>query len=349
MKWAITDQFHEYLYGNAFDVHTDNNLLTYVLSTAKLDAMGHKWITYLANYNFHIHYKSGKSNVEADALLRIDWEKCEETIQANSIHAIVAAAITRDLANIEAVSCSVQAIESFLLIPSETIAISEAITRSSDQSCMICPEHESSVLKTISKVDDSDCQALASGQSEDKFCPKCMAKDDWAEAQSKDKTIGEIIDLSKTKKLYCCKINEIDNEMKQFIRQCNRLFMRNGILYHKSEANHPDRCSMQLVLPEAFRKQALQGGHNDLGHLRIEWTIDLLRDHFYWPGMLNDTTKHIKQYERCLKFKALPEKAPMENIDATYPLELVYMDYLTIETNGGGKDVHILVITDQFT
>ena len=65
--------------------------------------------------------------------------------------------------------------------------------------------------------------------------------------------------------------------------------------------------------------------------------------------MLNDTTIHIKQCERCLKFKALPEKAPVENIDATYPMELVHMDYLTIEANEGGKDVHILVITDHFT
>ena len=48
------------------------------------------------------------------------------------------------------------------------------------------------------------------------------------------------------------------------------------------------------------------------------------------------------------KFKALPEKAPMENIDATYLMELVHMDYLTIEVNEGGKDVHILVITDHF-
>ena len=39
----------------------------------------------------------------------------------------------------------------------------------------------------------------------------------------------------------------------------------------------------------------------------------------------------------------------MENIDATYPVELVHMDYLTIEANEDGKDVHILVITDHFT
>ena len=37
-----------------------------------------------------------------------------------------------------------------------------------------------------------------------------------------------------------------------------------------------------------------------------------------------------------VRFKALPEKAPMENIDATYPMELVHLDYLTIEANEGG-------------
>ena len=110
LKWAITDQFLEYLYGNTFDIYTDNNPLLYVLSTAKLDAMGHSWIAGLSNYNFHIHYKSGKSNVEADALSRIDWEKCDETIHAGLIQAIVTAAIAGDLANIKAISCSKQAV-----------------------------------------------------------------------------------------------------------------------------------------------------------------------------------------------------------------------------------------------
>ena len=42
LKWAITDKFHEYLYGSQFQVYTDNNPLTYVLTTAKLDATGHR-------------------------------------------------------------------------------------------------------------------------------------------------------------------------------------------------------------------------------------------------------------------------------------------------------------------
>ena len=39
----------------------------------------------------------------------------------------------------------------------------------------------------------------------------------------------------------------------------------------------------------------------------------------------------------------------MENVEATYPIELVHMNYLTIEANKGGRDIHILVITDHFT
>ena len=126
--------------------------------------------------------------------------------------------------------------------------------------------------------------------------------------------------------------------------------MRNEILYCKNEiqeVDQRDRNTIQLVLLSAFRKQALQGCHDDMGHLSIEQTIDLLRDHLYWPGMMEEVTKHIKQFERCLQLKALPDKAPMENVGATYPMELVHMDYLMIETNEGSKDVNIL--TDHFT
>ena len=49
LKWAVIDTFHEYLYGNKFDIYTDNNLLTYALPTPKLDATGHRWVAGLDN------------------------------------------------------------------------------------------------------------------------------------------------------------------------------------------------------------------------------------------------------------------------------------------------------------
>ena len=73
----ITERFHEYLYGGHFEVYTDNNPLTYILTTAKLDATGQRWAASLANYNFKIFYKSGKLNVEVDALSHIPWESTQ--------------------------------------------------------------------------------------------------------------------------------------------------------------------------------------------------------------------------------------------------------------------------------
>ena len=150
LKWDITEQFHKYLYENTFDVYTDNNPLTYVLTTAKLDAMGHRWIAGLANYNFPIHYKSRKSNVEAYALSRIDWEKGDETIQADSIQAIVTAAITgQGNHHIEAFPCSPQTIESLLpSIPDNAQIACKVITWSSEQSSLACLETESCVSET---------------------------------------------------------------------------------------------------------------------------------------------------------------------------------------------------------
>ena len=68
LKWAIWDQFRDYLfYPPSFKVYTDNNPVTYVLSSAKLNATGLRWIGELADFNFTIHYCPGKSNIDANA------------------------------------------------------------------------------------------------------------------------------------------------------------------------------------------------------------------------------------------------------------------------------------------
>ena len=71
LKWAVTEQFHEYLspYGknrNEFVVRTDNNPLTYIFSSMNLDAAGQCWVAQLASYNFSLEYQKGKDNTVAD-------------------------------------------------------------------------------------------------------------------------------------------------------------------------------------------------------------------------------------------------------------------------------------------
>ena len=90
LKWAVTESFQEYLYGNTFTSYSDNNPLTYFLTTTKLDAMEHRWIAKLAKFKFKVYYQSENLNMEADALSRIPWD---QSIRAEAVEAIFKAAM----------------------------------------------------------------------------------------------------------------------------------------------------------------------------------------------------------------------------------------------------------------
>ena len=68
LKWSVTEHFKEYLTYTPFMVWTDNNRLTYVLTTPNLDATGHRWVGMLASFEFTLEYQKGADNGVADAL-----------------------------------------------------------------------------------------------------------------------------------------------------------------------------------------------------------------------------------------------------------------------------------------
>lgn len=51
-------------------VRTNNNPLTYILTSAKLEATGHRWLAALSTYQFSLKYCGGKKNIYADFLSR---------------------------------------------------------------------------------------------------------------------------------------------------------------------------------------------------------------------------------------------------------------------------------------
>ena len=72
LKWVITEQFRDYLhYAPSFKVYTDNNPLTYVMTSARLDASRHRWVAELADFNFEIYYRPGISHRDVEALSRL--------------------------------------------------------------------------------------------------------------------------------------------------------------------------------------------------------------------------------------------------------------------------------------
>ena len=71
----------------------------------------------------------------------------------------------------------------------------------------------------------------------------------------------------------------------------------------------------------------MKGCNDDLGYLDLKQALDVRS--IYWPRMTTDVQAHIKRCKKCLRFKAKPTKEPLHPISTTYPLQLVYMDYLT--------------------
>lgn len=94
LKWAVCERFRDYLYyAPHFTIYTDNNPLTYDMSTAKLNAVGHRWVGKLSDFRFDIRYRPGKSKVDADTLSRRppDMERygsvCTEELSDEVVHA----------------------------------------------------------------------------------------------------------------------------------------------------------------------------------------------------------------------------------------------------------------------
>ena len=78
LKWSITEHLKE----SPFVVRTDNNPLTYVLTTPNLDTTGHRWVSALASFQFKLEYQKGADNGAADALSQVPISPSGETVQS---------------------------------------------------------------------------------------------------------------------------------------------------------------------------------------------------------------------------------------------------------------------------
>ena len=76
------EHFKEYLLYQPFLVKTDNNPLTYIMTTPNLDATGHQWVSALAKYDFRLKYQKGQDNAVADTLSQVTTHLEPEAVQA---------------------------------------------------------------------------------------------------------------------------------------------------------------------------------------------------------------------------------------------------------------------------
>ena len=62
--------WRHYLYGDQFEVFSDHKSLKYIFTQRDLNMRQRRWMEFLEDYDFTLHYRPGKENMVADALSR---------------------------------------------------------------------------------------------------------------------------------------------------------------------------------------------------------------------------------------------------------------------------------------
>lgn len=299
LKWAVTSKFTRYLYGKPFTVFTDHNPLTYILSTAKLDAVGHRWLAELSKYEFQIFYKPGPQNRAADGLSRRPHPEAEQEECTHNISPEIFKEI-----------CS-------LLTSDGYTSIAELLAT-----------HPNAVSNTVTVQFDSI---------------------EWKIEQQKDPDVHRVTQLLKAGKRLTRRQRKIETtKVKRLLAQWDNLTIKDDILY-KQAVTSEGKC-LRLIVPSHMEARVLHMAHDEMGHFGVEKTMSLARSRFYWPGLGKSIEEKVKNCPRCIRAKTpyLPAQAPMKTITSTRPLEILCMDFLSLETAKGGYN-SILVMTDHFS
>ena len=84
----------------------------------------------------------------------------------------------------------------------------------------------------------------------------------------------------------------------------------------------------------------------------LDCTLSLLQECFWWPGMINQMWQSIKTCVCCLQHEGSLSKAPLHIIMATAPLDLLNVDFTsierTLELNKSPRVANVLVFQDHF-
>ena len=323
LKWVVTEQFHEYLspYGknrNEFVVHTDNNLLTYIFSSANLDAAGQHWVARLASYNFSLEYQKGKDNTVADFLSWMNERLPEEEVQEylNKIP-----------------YPGVKAVLNNAITPMEEHA---------EQGVQLSP----------------DCQDVRQEETVGARPARLATTNvtDWKQEQKEDPVLYQVVKhLRAPCEMFKAALHKMLDKKATtaYVKVKEQLLIKNGLLYHKTRQGPADEIVFQFIVPQRHRSTALDGCHREAAHQGQRRSTTLMQECFWWPGMTRDLRNHIKKCGCCRKYEAAPPIAPMKPLTCNGPGELLHVDFTSIEETMPLKEEpviqNVLVLQDHFS
>ena len=323
LKWAVTEQFHEYLspYGknrNEFVVHTDNNPLTYIFSSANLNAAGQRWVAHLTSYNFSLEYQKGKDNTVADFLSRMNEHLPEEEVQEylNQIpHPGIKAVLNNTIMPIE--------------------------------------EHAEQGVRPTPDCQEGSQEVVVEAK------PARLATTnvtDWKQEQKEDPVLYQVAKhLRVPRETFKAALHKVLDKKATaaYVKAKEQLLIKNGLLYWKTPQGQADETVFQFVVPQRHRGATLDGCHREVAHQGQRCSAALMQERFWWPGMTQDLKNRIKRCSHCRKYEAAPPVAPMKPLACSRPGELLHVDFTSIEETVPLKEDpvirNVLVLQDHFS
>ena len=137
--------------------------------------------------------------------------------------------------------------------------------------------------------------------------------------------------------------------VRKLVRSWDNLEVKNGLLMYRQKSGESGK-SFLLVLPKAMREQVFKHLHDSMGHLGFDKVFQQAKERFFYPGLYTEVQRYLAVCKRCALHKTSDTKkrAVLEPIHTTRPLELVCIDFLSLEAAKGGYE-HVLVVTDHYT
>ena len=250
LKWAVTEQFHEYLspYGknwNEFVVHTDNNLLTYIFSSANLDAAGQCWAARLTSYNFSLEYQKGKDNRVANFLSWMNECLPEEEVQEylNKI-----------------------------LYPGVKAVL--------DNANMPIDERAEHGVRP-----SSDCQDVCQKEMVEARPAKLATTSvtDWKLEQKEDPVLYQVVKhLRVPHEMFKAALHKVLDKKATaaYVKAKEQLLIKNGLLYCKTQQGQADEIVFQFVVPQRHWSTALDSCHREAAHQGQCHSTTLMQERF---------------------------------------------------------------------
>ena len=313
---TFLNHFRFYLLGRSFLVRTDHNSLIWLMRFKNLEGQLARWLEAIAQFDFQIKHRAGRSHGNADGLSRLpEPDPCPFYD------------LDIDVRQLPCGGCSY---------------------------CQRMHEQWSRFESFVDDVMPLTVRqtGIASGSETDL---EVSAKPvDWAREQSNDPDLAILLRWKQAKEPPNGRTIFLQNAtVKHLWRMREQLEIRDSVLMYRWLGHVPNSSKLLVIVPRHLRSRIMHDAHNNVcaGHPGPEKQYLQLINHFFWPGMRTDIRITISACEVCCRNKRVPRapRASLTKFHAGEPMERVHVDILGPLTESPNGHKYILVMTDQFT